>query len=168
MLSASLQFHVGRDKRAEFVRAAEHFVSTLRQVPGCLECRLLADCEVKGSYTLISQWEGRAPMRRFLESDDFRALVEGTLDLAGFYDAAESTNGRGESRRLVDVERDHILFVLASTNWRIEGPTGAAAILGLPPSSLRSRMRRLRIERLPRTTTPQKTTTPDPTTQSTH
>jgi quinol monooxygenase YgiN len=168
MLSASLQFHVGHDKRAEFVRAAENFVSTLRQVPGCLECRLLADCEVKGSYTVISQWEGRGPMRRFLESDDFRTLVEGTLDLAGFYDAAESTNGRGESRRLVDVERDHILVVLASTNWRIEGPMGAAAILGLPPSSLRSRMRRLRIERLPRASAPHETTTPDPTAQSTH
>ena len=48
---------------------------------------------------------------------------------------------------LVDVERAHILRVLYSTGWRIEGPRGAAAVLGLKPSTLRSRMRKLGVRR---------------------
>jgi PAS domain S-box-containing protein len=48
---------------------------------------------------------------------------------------------------LVDVERRHIESVLAQTRWVIEGETGAARILNLQPSTLRSRMRRLGIVR---------------------
>ena len=49
--------------------------------------------------------------------------------------------------RLEDVERDHIRRVLEDTGWKIEGPGGAATTLGLNPSTLRSRMRKLGIER---------------------
>jgi transcriptional regulator with GAF, ATPase, and Fis domain len=41
----------------------------------------------------------------------------------------------------------HILSVLEETSWRIAGDDGAAAILGLPASTLRSKMKRLGIER---------------------
>ena len=52
-----------------------------------------------------------------------------------------------ELRTLEEVERRHILAVLEKTGWVIKGPSGAAAILGLPPSTLRGRMRKLGIER---------------------
>ena len=45
------------------------------------------------------------------------------------------------------VERNHILEVLMRTNWRIEGPEGAAALLNLNPSTLRSRMKKLGVQR---------------------
>ena len=45
------------------------------------------------------------------------------------------------------VERNHILEVLMRTNWRIEGPEGAAALLNLNPSTLRSRMKKLGVHR---------------------
>jgi transcriptional regulator of acetoin/glycerol metabolism len=48
---------------------------------------------------------------------------------------------------LVDVERAHILRVLHANAWRIEGPRGAAVALGLKPSTLRSRMRKLGVRR---------------------
>jgi transcriptional regulator with GAF, ATPase, and Fis domain len=48
---------------------------------------------------------------------------------------------------LQSVERDHILRILASTAWRIEGPRGAARALGLKPSTLRSRLQKLSIRR---------------------
>jgi transcriptional regulator with GAF, ATPase, and Fis domain len=48
---------------------------------------------------------------------------------------------------LEDVERSHIRGVLEATCWRIEGREGAAARLGLAPSTLRSRMRKLGIQR---------------------
>ncbi len=48
---------------------------------------------------------------------------------------------------LEEVERRHILAVLGETTWRIEGERGAAKVLGLSPSTLRSRMQRLGISR---------------------
>jgi len=45
------------------------------------------------------------------------------------------------------VERNHILQVLMQTNWRIEGADGAAALLNLNPSTLRSRMKKLGVQR---------------------
>ena len=50
---------------------------------------------------------------------------------------------------LAAVERQHIVRVLQAARWTIEGPGGAASPLGLHPSSLRSRMRRLGITRPP-------------------
>ncbi len=48
---------------------------------------------------------------------------------------------------LVDVERRHIRNVLDTSRWRIEGMGGAAQVLGLKPSTLRSRMLKLGIAR---------------------
>jgi PAS domain S-box-containing protein len=48
---------------------------------------------------------------------------------------------------LQQVEKRHILEVLAKTEWVIEGPRGAAKVLGLHPNTLRSRMKRLGIGR---------------------
>jgi formate hydrogenlyase transcriptional activator len=48
---------------------------------------------------------------------------------------------------LEDVERRHIESVLKETNWMIEGERGAAKILSLNPSTLRSRMQKLGIKR---------------------
>lgn len=45
------------------------------------------------------------------------------------------------------VERVHILRALAETNWVIHGKKGAAAILGINPSTLRSRMEKLDIKK---------------------
>lgn len=48
---------------------------------------------------------------------------------------------------LHDLERNHIREVLERTNWVIEGPRGAALILGLHPNTLRSRMKKLDLRR---------------------
>ena len=48
---------------------------------------------------------------------------------------------------LVDFERQHILQTLASRNWQIEGGGGAAEQLGLAPSTLRSRIKKLGLQR---------------------
>jgi PAS domain S-box-containing protein len=49
---------------------------------------------------------------------------------------------------LQEVEKGHILRTLEHTNWRIEGDNGASKILGVAPSTLRARMRKLGIKRL--------------------
>ena len=48
---------------------------------------------------------------------------------------------------LEDVERRHIETVLRQTQWVIDGPRGAAQILGLHPNTLRSRLKKLGISR---------------------
>jgi formate hydrogenlyase transcriptional activator len=48
---------------------------------------------------------------------------------------------------LASAEREHILQVLRETGWRIDGPSGAAAILKLHPSTLRFRIKKLGIRR---------------------
>ncbi len=51
------------------------------------------------------------------------------------------------SARLEDVEREHVLRVLQECGWRIKGKSNAAERLGLHPSTLLHRLKRLGIER---------------------
>lgn len=48
---------------------------------------------------------------------------------------------------LAEAERQHIARTLDSVNWVIAGKQGAADILDLPPSTLRSKMKKLNIQR---------------------
>jgi len=68
--------------------------------------------------------------------------------------AGRTKDGAGSlpAATLEQLHRKHILEVLNQTGWRIEGPKGAAVILGLNPSTLRSRMDKLGIHK-PRQTT---------------
>ncbi len=53
--------------------------------------------------------------------------------------------GAALPQTLSDLEREHILRTLDATGWRVKGPNGAAAILGLNPATLYSRMKKLGI-----------------------
>jgi FADH2 O2-dependent halogenase len=52
-------------------------------------------------------------------------------------------NGSNRLMSLTENEDAHIRMVLRHTGGRISGPRGAAAILGVPPSTLRSRIKKL-------------------------
>ena len=56
-------------------------------------------------------------------------------------------DGAAEPTSMVGIEREHIARVLKQTGWRIEGPRGAASVLGINPSTLRSRIKKLGIRR---------------------
>jgi formate hydrogenlyase transcriptional activator len=56
-------------------------------------------------------------------------------------------NGSQPGSSLESIEKNHILQVLKQTQGVIEGPRGAAKILNLHPNTLRSRMKKLGIER---------------------
>jgi len=53
----------------------------------------------------------------------------------------------GDVRPFAEMERAYLLQALEQAGWRIEGAGGAADLLGLNPSTLRSRMRKLDIKR---------------------
>ena len=50
-------------------------------------------------------------------------------------------------RKPKETERNQILKILSETRWHIEGKDGAAAILGLHPSTLRARMHKIGVVR---------------------
>jgi formate hydrogenlyase transcriptional activator len=50
---------------------------------------------------------------------------------------------------LQDVQKQHILRVLERCEWVIEGPRGAAHVLGMQPSTLRSRLKKLGLDTRP-------------------
>ena len=53
----------------------------------------------------------------------------------------------GDRLTLEELERRYILEVLEDTGWVIKGKRGATAVLGLPESTLRHRMKKLGIRR---------------------
>jgi PAS domain S-box-containing protein len=94
-------------------------------------------------------WPGNV---RELENIIERAVIisQGTaLQVADKLEAPHAVDPIGTSKKsLKDMEKGHILQVLEQTRWRIEGEDGAAAILGLNPSTLRGRMRKLGIKHI--------------------
>jgi transcriptional regulator with GAF, ATPase, and Fis domain len=137
-----------RERREDLPALVHHLVDRLSRQLGKPVNRIRPE-----TLAALEQhdWPGNI---RELENVLQQAIIlsrDGTLELPGISqpprDASEPLPLREESRALVDIERDHIRRVLGSTNGRIEGASGAAAVLGLRPSTLRSLMRRLGIER---------------------
>jgi formate hydrogenlyase transcriptional activator len=61
----------------------------------------------------------------------------------------QSAPATAEVSTLEDAQREHIRRALKQTGGVVDGPRGAAALLGLKPSTLRSRMKRLGIKARP-------------------
>jgi transcriptional regulator of acetoin/glycerol metabolism len=52
-----------------------------------------------------------------------------------------------DERRLRKIERDNMIAALEQTDWRVGGDNGAASLIGISPSTFKSRMKALGIER---------------------
>jgi len=91
-------------------------------------------------------WPGNV---RELESIIERAVILCPGSVLHLADKLEISSPPHSSvvRNLEETERNQILKILSETRWRIEGKDGAAAILGLHPSTLRARMQKLGIVR---------------------
>jgi DNA-binding NtrC family response regulator len=91
-------------------------------------------------------WPGNV---RELESIIERAVILCPGPVLQLADKLETSSPPLSSavRTLEETERKQILKILSDTRWRIEGKDGAAAILGLHPSTLRARMHKLGITR---------------------
>ncbi len=94
-------------------------------------------------------WPGNV---RELESIIERAVItsQGTsLQVLDRFETSRISDDQvtQDAKSLAELQRDQILKVLRDNGWRIEGKNGAAAILGLNPSTLRGRMRKEGIRR---------------------
>jgi transcriptional regulator with GAF, ATPase, and Fis domain len=125
-----------RERRDDVPALVRHFVSRMaRKLGRSPEAISPAFIEWARGY----DWPGNI---RELENLVERALIMG--DGQPPPEAQGRTHG-GTS--LEDVERAHILRVLEEVRWKIEGDAGAARLLGLNPSTLRARLRKLGIQK---------------------
>jgi PAS domain S-box-containing protein len=58
-----------------------------------------------------------------------------------------ANNSQGPVQKLEEVEKNHITEVLKQLNWKVSGENGAAKFLGLNPTTLEARMKKLGIKR---------------------
>jgi formate hydrogenlyase transcriptional activator len=96
------------------------------------------------------QWPGNI---RELEHVIERAVIlsEGSeLEPIEWLSQPNGKAGAAKTQTLEEIERQHIVDVLDQTNWRVSGEKGAAKILGLNPTTLEARMKKLGIERVKR------------------
>jgi formate hydrogenlyase transcriptional activator len=92
-------------------------------------------------------WPGNI---RELENILERAVIlaqGGTLEIGPDLLPTSAPVAPNQALDLATLERNHMHAVLDQTNWVIDGPRGAAKILGLHPNTLRSRMKKLGISR---------------------
>lgn len=62
-------------------------------------------------------------------------------------EAPPRDDNQGIPRSLTEMERHYIEGILHTTRWKVSGPNGAANILGLKPTTLLSRMKKLGIKK---------------------
>jgi transcriptional regulator with GAF, ATPase, and Fis domain len=138
-----------RDRKQDIPALVNHFIekkSRELQMPGPHKL-------VRGSMEILKayQWPGNV---RELENVIERALILSRGGIIGFEDivwSAPERKGietpvlRDDFANLDQINSRHIRQALNMTRGKIHGPDGAAQLLGLNPSTLRHRMRRLGI-----------------------
>jgi formate hydrogenlyase transcriptional activator len=147
-----------RDRSDDIPRLVRHFVSKYAQ-------RLNRQIETIPSDAMraLQQWHWPGNVRE-LENFMERAVIlsRGSVlnvpisELRGSSPPPDSSSkpasaplsaASSGSDTLEESERQHILKVLAETNWVMSGPDGAAARLGLKRTTLQGKMRKLGIKR---------------------
>jgi PAS domain S-box-containing protein len=92
-------------------------------------------------------WPGNV---RELENVVERAVIlsQGTeLELADWFTRRKRNGIGGPFPSLDEVQRNHILKALEHTGWRVSGSRGAAKLLGVKPTTLEARMKKLGVKR---------------------
>jgi formate hydrogenlyase transcriptional activator len=135
-----------RARPEDIAQLVEHFVSHYAAKYGRhIDAVTDAQLNVLRAY----RWPGNV---RELQHVIERAVIltQGSQLALGdwFRDATPTpTPAAGGALTLEEAERAHILKVLEQTDWRVSGKAGAAERLGLRPTTLESRMKRLAINR---------------------
>ncbi len=141
-----------RDRRADIPLLVTHFISVFNKKFG----KNIDEISPVIMDTLQGyDWPGNIrELRNVLE----RAVITNTgtsLYLPDGLSQYKNTNSSSthlntetEHLSLAEVEGQHILRTLQKTNWQISGIKGAAAILKMNPSTLRSRIKKLGLKKL--------------------
>ena len=131
-----------RQRKEDIPLLVEHFVTTDAKKFG----KTISSVSPRTMQSLQTHsWPGNV---RELANVIERAVIHSQGSVLQVVDRFESAPVESApSQTLEEVERDYIIRTLENTGWRIEGHYGAARILGLNPSTLRTRMVKLGIQR---------------------
>ena len=136
-----------RDRKEDIPLIARHFIEKFGRRMG-KKIKSIANDELKKLSAY--HWPGNVrELEHFIE----RAIIlsDGEqFKLPGLeqpFEAQSRDENQGNARPLAEMERSYIEGVLNATHWRVSGPNGAAAILGLKPTTLLSRMKKLGIKK---------------------
>ncbi len=138
-----------RDRKADIPALVEHFIEKKAREMGLHSVPTL----VAGAIDRLMRYDWPGNVREVANVVE-RALIQCNGKPLVFTDFIVPSGGAAQepavvqelaSLRLEDMETLHIRRVLEMTGGRIEGRNGAAVLLGINPSTLRARMRKLRI-----------------------
>ncbi len=136
-----------RDRKQDIPLLVSYFVKRFSATMGKkVESVSGSSMEMLKSYP----WPGNI---RELEHVIERAVIlsQGPeLELGDWMPKGADSAGAGPLATLEETERTHIIQVLDHTGWRVSGENGAGVILGLKPTTLEARMKKLGIERVRR------------------
>ena len=136
-----------RERRDDIPSLAHHFVAKhnarLGKNINAISTRML-------EHLQRQDWPGNV---RELENFIERSIISATGQVLTIAEPQRGGRAGMQSAdpqlpvQLRSFERDHIVQELEKSGWIIDGSKGAAAAMGLAPSTLRSKMKRLGIER---------------------
>ena len=95
------------------------------------------------------------PRKRFIAALERRPLagrvphfeLEFYLHMEAFGQISTHYRNFSQWDQMEEKEREHITEVLELTGWRVRGERGAAEMLGIKPTTLEARMKKLNIKR---------------------
>jgi formate hydrogenlyase transcriptional activator len=134
-----------RERKEDIPLLAKHFCQKYEAKIG----KKITNIPAKTMDALMEyDWPGNI---RELENIIERALIlsrDGVLEYGDWLPTVkQNSKATGKHQKLDDVERQHIIEVLNKTNWKVSGDKGAAKILGLNPTTLEARMKKMGIKR---------------------
>ena len=137
-----------RERKEDIPLLVKHFCQKHEPRVG----KKIVNISSKAMADLVAyNWPGNI---RELENVIERAMIlspDTTLDVGSWLPVSKpgDTNAKAYTPKLHDVEKEHIITVLNSTNWKVSGEKGAAKILGLNATTLEARMKKHGIKRGP-------------------
>jgi len=132
-----------RQRREDILLLADYFAhrAGIRLgKPACTFSKAASD------HLLAYAWPGNV---RELENIVERAVIlcKGTLIESEHIYVQTNLPPQDQVRTLQEAERDHIVATLRAAGWKVSGRGGAAELLGLRPTTLEARMKKLGIVR---------------------
>jgi len=134
-----------RLRKEDIPLLVEYFVAEkLAKRIAKIDTRTLQLCEAYSWPGNIRELQNIVERSVILSSGDTFSIDEAWLPI---HDAAEPVSEAKMTRILQDQEKEMIESALAETRGKVAGAGGAAAKLGIPPSTLDSRIKQLRIKK---------------------
>jgi PAS domain S-box-containing protein len=138
-----------RQRKEDITLLVRHFTHKIGQKVG-KRIKHITQADIK--MLLDYEWPGNI---RELENIIERAIINSSGEkleidksqLQSVFNRDQVQNDHENTTSLKVTEKNHITDILESCDWKINGKNGAAEKLGMPPSTLRSKMKKLNISR---------------------